>query len=147
MESLHSFRIKIEKFFGLSIHEKWGFIKYSFSYSFYLLLYRTIGYKKIRNSVEYLIRPHLESKVDKSISSADNLSKTVNLALENIFFNTTCLEKSLFTYFILGLNGIKSELKIGVDNGENNFKAHAWVEKEGIVLNGQENPLEKYSAF
>ncbi len=147
MELLHSVKSKIGRFTTLSNIEKWSFIKYSFFYNLYLLLFRTAGYKKARNLVEYIISRRTGSNKDKSLSEADNLSKIINLALGNTLFNSTCLEKSLFTYFILGINGIKSELKIGVENSENRFSAHAWVEKEGIVLNGQDNPLEKYSAF
>lgn len=147
MELLRLVKTKIIKFTALTNTEKWGFIKYSFVYHLYLLLFRASGYKKTRKLVDYLVSPRDGSIKDKSFAKADKFSGLINLAIGNTPFKSTCLEKSLFIYFILALNGIKTELKIGVNSGENSFSAHAWVEKEGFVLVGQENPLKKYSAF
>ena len=147
MGSLKSFKTKIHKFLGLSNTEKLIFVIYSLLYPVYLILFRSIGYKNIKSSIDYFIRPKTGSFTDKPLSAADKISDMVNLAAANCLFSSTCLEKSLFTYFILGLNGIKSDLKIGVDNEDSAFKAHAWVEKEGTVLKGSENPVNKYSAF
>ena len=147
MGSLKSLKTKTHKFLDLNNTEKLVFVKYSLLYPFFLILFRSIGYKNVKNSIDYLIRSKTDSVMDKPLSAADKISNMVNIAAANCFIGSTCLERSLFTYFILGLNGIKSDLKIGVDNNEYAFKAHAWVEKEGTVLKGSKNPVNKYSAF
>jgi Transglutaminase-like superfamily len=49
----------------------------------------------------------------------------------------TCLTQALASHVLLGRRGCKANLRIGVardSNGE--FVAHAWLEKDGVVLIG-----------
>lgn len=59
----------------------------------------------------------------------------------------TCLEESLALWWLLGRQGIASELRIGVRKHNEKFEAHAWVERDGAALNEPEALHEHYSAF
>ena len=55
-----------------------------------------------------------------------------------------CLSQSLVMRFLLGRQGIASELKIGVNQNMGKFDAHAWLEKEGILLNDHPSIIANY---
>lgn len=49
----------------------------------------------------------------------------------------TCLTQALAAHVLIGRTGCKSDLRIGVTrHGDGKFVAHAWLEKDGIVLIG-----------
>ena len=48
----------------------------------------------------------------------------------------TCLCKALALQRLLGRNGHRSELRIGVDKSDGKFAAHAWLVHQGRVLTG-----------
>ena len=146
MVSLHSLNNKFSKFSRLTLSEKCAFITYLIIFPLFLLVYRTIGYNKARKFTDYLVKP---TKDSLKITGKEllNHSKIINTSLGNCIIKSTCLEKSLFTYLVLGLKGFNSDLKIGINNDENKFQAHAWVEKEQIVLNDQQDSVENFSAF
>jgi len=56
----------------------------------------------------------------------------------------TCLTQALAVQILLNRQGILADLRLGVGrNGDGQFKAHAWVEKDGRVLIG-DYELESY---
>ena len=59
----------------------------------------------------------------------------------------TCLEESLALWWLLGRQGIASELRIGVRKQDEKFEAHAWVEREGMAVNEPQALHEHYAAF
>jgi hypothetical protein len=59
----------------------------------------------------------------------------------------TCLEESLALWWLLGRQGIASELRIGVRKQDEKFEAHAWVERAGTALNEPESLHAHYAAF
>jgi hypothetical protein len=59
----------------------------------------------------------------------------------------TCLEESLALWWLLGRQGIASELRIGVRKQDEKFEAHAWVERAGAALNEPESLHAHYAAF
>ena len=59
----------------------------------------------------------------------------------------SCLAKSLTLWWLLGRQGIRSRLRIGVRKENGKLEAHAWVEREGTALNEPEEPHRHYAAF
>ena len=55
-----------------------------------------------------------------------------------------CLPQALATYTLLARRGIESEVRLGVARDGQRFKAHAWVELDGIVLIGKVDDLHRY---
>ena len=147
MALLISFKNKISKFINLSAKERSGFIKYSISFPFFLLFYLIVGYKRTKRSIDYQIQPRIQKLKNKEDLSVRNLSKIINYSLVNNIFKSTCLEQSLFTYYILGLNGIKCDIKIGVKKNCDKFLAHAWVENQGVVINDKFEAINNISPF
>jgi hypothetical protein len=59
----------------------------------------------------------------------------------------SCLAKSLTLWWLLGRQGIASELRIGIRKDNEKFEAHAWVERDGAALNEPEEHHRHYAAF
>ena len=59
---------------------------------------------------------------------------------------STCLVQSLAAAWMLRGAGFEPALHIGVANGEEGFKAHAWLECEGEMLIGGEI-MDEYHPF
>lgn len=58
-----------------------------------------------------------------------------------------CLERSLALWWTLRRNGIPAELHIGGRKGGRGFEAHAWVERNGEVLNDTADVHQHYARF
>ncbi len=71
----------------------------------------------------------------------------VNAADRHGLVHPSCLVKSLTLWWLLGRQGIPSQLRVGVRKEGGNFEAHAWVEREGIALNEPEDRHHHYAAF
>jgi transglutaminase superfamily protein len=71
----------------------------------------------------------------------------VNAADRHGLVHPSCLVKSLTLWWLLGRQGITSELRVGVRKEGGNLEAHAWVERNGIALNEPEERHRHYAAF
>ena len=60
---------------------------------------------------------------------------------------STCLERSLTLWWLLGRQGILTQLRIGVRKDGAKFGAHAWVERDGVAIAEAETPHAHYAAF
>jgi hypothetical protein len=74
-------------------------------------------------------------------------ARMVNAAVRHTWRTSTCLEKSLALWWLLGRQGIASELRIGARKVQDKFEAHAWVEREGVALNEPDDPHRHYAPF
>ena len=74
-------------------------------------------------------------------------ARMVNAADRHGLVHPSCLVKSLTLWWLLGRQGIASELRVGVRKEAGNFEAHAWVEREGTAVNEPEERHHHYAAF
>ncbi len=144
MALLISLRNKISKFINFSTEEKFNFLKYSIYFSFFHLFFWIVGYSNTKKTINHIILPRIQKTDNKVNLKAGHLSEIINISFTNSIFKSTCLERSLFIYFILGLNGIKSNIKIGVDKNGEDLSAHAWVKHGDIILNDSIENTKKY---
>jgi hypothetical protein len=59
----------------------------------------------------------------------------------------SCLQQSLALSWLLGRQGIDSELRIGVRKQDGKFEAHAWLERQGRLLYDPGVISEAFLAF
>lgn len=79
--------------------------------------------------------PNDEKVNPRIIDSAQVVSRMQQSAARNLFFQPNCLEQSIVLWWILRRRGIHSDVRIGARRQADGFKAHAWVECGGAVLN------------
>jgi hypothetical protein len=108
---------------------------------------RVRGFRKTQASLQ----KHLSSPKNSSRTfepgSADLTVRMVRAAVRHSIGHPTCLEESLALWWLLGRQGISSELRIGVRKHDEKFEAHAWVEREGMAVNEPQALHEHYAAF
>jgi hypothetical protein len=59
----------------------------------------------------------------------------------------SCLDRSVFLWFVLRLHGIDGDLRIGIAPNGDTIDGHAWVELDGDVLNDAEDIAEHFAVF
>jgi len=74
-------------------------------------------------------------------------ARMVRAAVRHGIGRATCLEESLALWWLLGREGIASDLRIGIRKDAERFEAHAWIEREGKALNEPEARHQHYTAF
>lgn len=90
----------------------------------------------------------------KPQTDLDSLSKQiamtahmVNAADRHGLVHPSCLVKSLTLWWLLGRQGIPSQLRVGIRKEGGKLEAHAWVESKGMALNEPEERHHHYAAF
>jgi len=74
-------------------------------------------------------------------------SRMVNAAIRHVWHASTCLEKSLALWWLLGRQGIACEVRIGARKQGGKFEAHAWLERDGVAINEPQQEHRHYAAF
>jgi Transglutaminase-like superfamily len=87
-----------------------------------------------------------ETKTDQEACAALT-ARMVRAAVHHGVGRPSCLEESLALWWLLGRQGVASQLRIGIRKEEAKFEAHAWVEFEGAALNEPEAKHHHYAAF
>jgi hypothetical protein len=108
---------------------------------------RLRGFRKTQASLQkYLSTSSKED--DFSVPSRVGLTvRMVRAAVRHSIGHPSCLEESLALWWLLGRQGIASELRIGVRKHVEKFEAHAWVERKGVAVNEPESLHEHYAAL
>ena len=88
------------------------------------------------------------------LEAARRTAWVVDVAAKRGLWRANCLQRSVTLWWFLGRRGITSELRIGVrrrrsQDGTNsgNLDFHAWVERDGIVLNDVADIRERFATF
>lgn len=88
---------------------------------------------------------------DRSASFSDveiaSLVRMVDVAASHGIVRAHCLPRSLAAWWMLRRQGVASEIRIGVNQQENVFQAHAWVERNGVILNDSDDMHQRFAAF
>jgi hypothetical protein len=71
----------------------------------------------------------------------------VNAADRHGLVHPSCLAKSMTLWWLLGRQGIAAHLRIGIRKENEQFEAHAWVERDGAALNEPDEHHHHYVAF
>jgi Transglutaminase-like superfamily len=108
---------------------------------------RLRGFRKTQGSLQNYLPSPGKSTDRPARGSVELTARMVRAAVRHGFGHSTCLEESLALWWLLGREGIASELRIGVRKHDEKFEAHAWVEREGTALNEPEALHEHYAAF
>jgi Transglutaminase-like superfamily len=81
------------------------------------------------------------------IAFARSVARSQESAARHLIFHPTCLEQSLTLWWLLRRRGVPAELCVGARKEEGNFEAHAWVECEGVAINGTSESEGAFARF
>jgi len=95
----------------------------------------------------FLSNAMTEQDSNRAQARAALTARMVNSADRHGFFYSSCLAKSLTLWWLLERQGIASHLRVGIRKENEKLKAHAWIERDGAVLNEPEEHHRHYAAF
>lgn len=78
---------------------------------------------------------------------AQAIAAMVKLGARRAPLRASCLRESLALWWLLRLEGIDSDLRIGVRKESGRLQAHAWVEHLGQVLNDSQDAPLRFAVF
>ncbi len=62
-------------------------------------------------------------------------------------YGATCLDRSVFLWFLMHQRGFDARIRIGVAFDDERLDGHAWVELDGRVVNDDPNIADRFSVF
>jgi len=74
----------------------------------------------------------------------ERVTRLVGVAARHGACRANCLCLALAVWWLLARRGVETNLRIGVRKDETGFSAHAWVERDGVVLTGGAVARERY---
>jgi len=106
------------------------------------------GFQQTRSTLQKSISASTPQTNSVSLDKKSTLTaRMVNAADRHGLVHPSCLAKSLTLWWMLGLQGISSCLRIGIRKEHGRLEAHAWVEREGVAFNEPEEQHRHYAAF
>lgn len=139
------------KFWRLSWSERWLLIQALLLLPLTALAIRLLGFKTWQTVLCRLSRIDIAETPRRGISTdverIEVTARMVRLAARRGIVRPNCLNQSCVLWWLLRRHGIQSDLRIGVRRQENQFEAHAWVEREGVVISDDEDVHDRFSAF
>ena len=82
-----------------------------------------------------------------ALTQARATARAVNIAAAHSLFPVTCLTRSLLLQWMLARRGIDCALRIGVRLDVGHFRAHAWLEYEGMAVNDAPEVTAQFAVF
>lgn len=135
---------RFTRFWKLRNDEKTALIAAAVALAASALALRTLGLKR---TLKLLSRvPRGGSRRDEHDQTLTTEAQAVDRASRATGMGT-CLSKSLALYLRLRRKGIDARLRIGVAKGGGALSAHAWLERDGLVINGGHETAGSYPAF
>lgn len=105
------------------------------------------GFRATQNWLRRFLPAERPKEGQRAMEEAATVERAVRAARSYGIGNPSCLEQSLALWWLLGREGMSSELRIGVRKLGEKFEAHAWVQCQGLVL-GEPDALHRhYAAF
>jgi hypothetical protein len=109
---------------------------------------RARGFRSTRRFLQKFITPTKNPPVDADADSQVTLTSRLVLAAARISpIRSTCLERALSLWWLLARQGIATQFRIGVQKDGEEFRAHAWVERNGVAIGEPEASHLHYAAF
>lgn len=62
-------------------------------------------------------------------------------------YGATCLDRSVFLWFVMRQRGIDGRIRIGVSFDDDRLDGHAWVEIDGDVVNDDQDVADRFAVF
>jgi Transglutaminase-like superfamily len=91
------------------------------------------------------VRNHAVASDNPTEATIEQVLKAVDLACTWYWKEALCLQRSAATTCLLRRHGIRDEMVLGVQDIP--FKAHAWVEVSGRVVNDKPYMTEMYAVL
>jgi Transglutaminase-like superfamily len=103
---------------------------------------RTIGFRRLAAAAPVLAEANLGPD---AFNRAHEYARWIGAASRRHPLRSQCLHQSLVLHYWLRREGLRSELRIGVQKQKGELKAHAWVELDGHVIEDGSASLKQFT--
>jgi hypothetical protein len=139
---------KLQRFRTLDRLTQKMFLRALFTLPAVSLSLKLRGFQATRNVLQLTLSGVVPNQTLDSLKTRIAVTAhMVNSADRHGLVHPSCLAKSLTLWWLLGRQGITSNLRIGIRKENEKFAAHAWVERDGVALNEPEEHHHHYAAF
>lgn len=142
---------ELQRFSALERTERGTFFRAAALLPLISLSLRWRGFGRTKAALQKRLSSSHRSKQVRSVDQVNaftaRTARMVRAAARRTLGGATCLEQSLALWWLLGRQGIASELRVGVRKDGQKFEAHAWVECGGAALGGADDAHAHYAAF
>lgn len=122
----------------LNIEDKLLFIKTLYRLLYFKFFLTILPFSRFKTLYESLNINKKTTAIEEKL-----IVKYIRTIASNLPFGFSCLPQALTLKFFLK-NDSATEIILGVNTDQNEFKAHAWVERNGVFLIG-DIPFEQYT--
>jgi hypothetical protein len=105
---------------------------------------RLVGFASTVNFLRRFSRPDPHDPIPPQ--AVARLSTSVARVSESPY-HASCLDRSLFLWFLLRRRGLDGTLRIGVAFDDDDLVGHAWVELGGTVVNDDPDVADHFAVF
>ena len=106
-----------------------------------------LGYERLRAFGERLTplpEVQLPPANAEDFRRAKDIGRVVSIAARRGVFKAGCLRRSMLVWWFLRKRGFRSDICFGVRRNGAQLEAHAWVERDGVVLDDTEEIRARY---
>ena len=119
------------------------------------LALRRYGLRRVQSRLQRTFRIGASTRSEATqLEVARRTAWVIDVAAKRGLWRANCLQRSVTLWWFLGRRGITSELRIGVRrrrsedaSGRSGLDFHAWVERDGTVLNDAPDIRERFATF
>jgi hypothetical protein len=152
-----SFRARVRRDLAslgrLSWSDRWLLVESVATTAVVALGLRVLGLNRLRSWLQRLAplrgaAGQADTRPDAAITDRTvRLARIVGIGARRGPLGGQCLHRSLTLWWLLRRRGIDSSLKIGARLEDRDLEAHAWVEREGVILNDSERSVRRYAVL
>ncbi len=101
------------------------------------------GFRKTERFMALFSRLGIQSEA--SPVRVDQAARMVSIAAVRGPYKARCLEQAITVWWMLGVMGISSTIRLGIYKSGESVEAHAWVLHEGKIVIGQMNEQKEFT--
>ncbi len=107
------------------------------------VLLKLRGFRKTERIMALFSRLGMQSET--SSVRVGQAARMVSIAAVRGPYKARCLEQAITVWWMLGLMGIRSTIRLGIYKSGESVEAHAWVLHEGQIVIGQMNEQKVFT--
>lgn len=135
-------RSRLTKFAGLAAVERRVLIAAWCLLPSIAVSLRILDYARTRNLMaRFLTSTDHATDIDTQV---ERTTRLVAVAARYDLCRANCLSQALAVWWLLARGGIDSRIRIGVHRKPGGFSAHAWVERDAVIIMGGGDSRERY---
>ena len=139
---------RLHRFSSLPRPAKLLFLRAAMMLPLLILSLRLRGFRATQKSLKKSLSSAKDTSQNPDTESRVTLTARMVLAAARCsLISSTCLERSLCLWWLLARQGITAQFRIGVRKDNEQFAAHAWVERDGVVVGESQTLHLHYAAF